>query len=181
MILLMGIAGSGKGTQGKLLGSVTGYHVISTGELLRKFGSDEQHDRMHKGELMSDQEMTDLLEKALGLLDEPNKTILDGYPRTIKQAQWLLENRQKDGYEIEFVLHLVASREAVKTRLHERARPDDHDEAIEARFREFEDTTLPIIDLYAGAGIDVIEVDGEQSIEQVHREIIADVHARQDS
>jgi adenylate kinase len=173
MVLLMGIAGSGKGTQGKLLGTSRGYHVISTGELLRSYGSEEQHARMHTGELISDDEVTELLETALGHLDDPNKTVLDGYPRSLTQAKWLLDADKIHNFKIEYVLHLNASRQAVKARIQNRARADDHDAAIEARFKEYEDATLPILAFYKEQGIEIIEVDGEQPIEDVHKEILA--------
>ncbi len=173
MILLMGIAGSGKGTQGKLLGTARDYHVLSTGELLRNYGSEEQHARMHTGELISDDEVTKLLDQALDNLDDPNRTILDGYPRSVTQSKWLLAQAAANRFEIQYVLHLQASREAVKERMRERARADDHDAAIEARFEEYQHRTVPILDYYRNHGIEVIEVNGEQPIEAVHKEIAA--------
>ena len=134
MILLMGIPGSGKGTQGKLLSATQGYHIISTGEMLRSYGSEEQHERMKTGAILGDEEVTKLLDVALGHLENPNKTILDGYPRRIKQAEWLLDQESQGRFKVEYVLHLKVSREAVKKRLLERGRADDHDEAVEARF-----------------------------------------------
>ncbi len=170
MILLMGIAGSGKGTQGKLLGSTRDYHVISTGELLRTYGSEEQHERMHRGEILGDEEVTALLDTALQNLDDPNRVILDGYPRTVEQAKWLLS--QDDRLNINYVLHLLASREAVKERLHARGRTDDHEAAIEARFNEYEQATVPILEFFRTQGVEIVEVNGEQPIEAVHQEII---------
>jgi adenylate kinase len=173
VVLLMGIAGSGKGTQGKLLGATRNYHVISTGELLRNYGSEDQHTRMHKGEILGDEEVTALLDKALSHLEDQNSTLLDGYPRTIRQAQWLLDGDKKDRFQVNYVLHLIASREAVKKRLENRARTDDHDAAIEARFNEYEEATLPILAYLRKEGVEVIEVNGEQAIEDVHQEIMA--------
>lgn len=173
MILLMGIAGSGKGTQGKLLAQARGYHVLSTGDLLRSYGSEEQHARMHRGELISDEEVTDLLDQALSNLDDQNKTILDGYPRSVAQSKWLLAQAAAGRFEVQFVLHLEASREAVKARIQNRARADDHEKAIEARFNEYEQATVPILDYYRHHDIEVIEVNGEQPIETVHQEILA--------
>lgn len=172
MILLMGIAGSGKGTQGKLLADKRGYKVLSTGDLLRTYGSDDQHKRMHTGELISDDEVTELLDKALNSLENQNKTILDGYPRSVTQSKWLLAQAAAGRFEISYVLHLEASREAVKARIQSRARSDDHDAAIEARFNEYEQATLPILNYYRTHGIEVVAVNGEQSIEDVHKEII---------
>lgn len=173
MILLMGIAGSGKGTQGKLLAEARGYHIISTGELLRNYGSDDQHARMHVGEILGDDEVTQLLDTALGHLEDQNRTILDGYPRTVAQSKWLLAGDKKDRFRLQYVLHLITSRAAAKDRIHIRARADDNDEAIETRFNEYEQTTLPMLDYYREIGIEIIEVNGEQPIEEVHKEILA--------
>lgn len=170
MILLMGIAGSGKGTQGKLLGSILKRKVISTGELLRNYGSDDQHDRMHRGEILRDDEVTALLNTALNELQNPDDTILDGYPRTLEQAKWLL---QDDRFKLQYVVHLEASRDAVKARLKGRARSDDNEDAIEARFNEYESLTLPILEFFKSQEIPVIIVNGEQPIEDVHQELLS--------
>lgn len=173
MILLMGIAGSGKGTQGKLLAATQGYHVLSTGELLRSYGSEEQIARIQTGQLTSDEEVTALLDTALINLEDQNKTILDGYPRSVTQSKWLLGQAASGRFTIQYVLHLQASRAAVKARMQTRARADDHDDAIEFRFNEYEQTTVPILAYYREHGIEVIEVNGEQPIEDVHTQIIA--------
>lgn len=178
MILLMGIAGSGKGTQGKLLAEARGYTIISTGELLRNYGSEEQHARMHRGEILGDEEVTDMLDRALTELDDQDKVILDGYPRTVTQSKWLLADDKKDRFTIRYVLHLITSRDAAKERIHIRARSDDHDAAIEARFDEYEKATLPIINYYKEIGLEVVEVNGEQSIDDVHQAVLAIDEAR---
>lgn len=172
MILLMGIAGSGKGTQGKLLAEKAGYHVISTGDLLRNYGSKEQHARMHKGVILDDEEVTKLLDKALSELPDANKVILDGYPRRISQADWLLEQQRVGKFKLDRVLHLLASAEAVKARLHQRGRIDDHDKAIEERFREYERATMPILEHLAAADVTVDQIDAERSIQAVHDNIM---------
>lgn len=168
----MGIAGSGKGTQGKLLAEKTGFYLLSTGDLLRNYGSEEQHARMHKGEILDDSEVTALLDQALNELPEADKIILDGYPRRISQADWLLSQQQKGRFKVSQVLHLRASPEAVKARLHERARVDDHDEAIEERFREYERATVPILDHLQEAGVAVLQIDAERPIEAIHDDIM---------
>ncbi|MES2970945.1 MAG: nucleoside monophosphate kinase [Patescibacteria group bacterium] len=172
MILLMGIAGAGKGTQSKLLSDKDGFNIVSTGDLLRVYGSDNQHRRMHKGEILGDQEVTDLLERALSEIPDQNNVILDGYPRRISQAQWLLDQQKEGRFQISCVIHLVASHEAVRARLLERSRPDDHDDGIEQRFSEYERDTVPILDYLAGAGVKVNEVNAEQPVESVHAEIV---------
>lgn len=173
MILLMGIAGSGKGTQSKLLAEKDGFHVISTGDLLREYGSEDQHQRMLKGEILGDEEVTALLEQALAALPDQNNVILDGYPRRISQAQWLLAQEARGRFKISRVVHLVASQEAVRARLKERARVDDNDDGIEQRFKDYKRDTVPILDYLTDAGVKVTEVNAEQPIEAVHAEIVS--------
>ncbi len=173
MILLMGIAGSGKGTQGKLLAEKAGYHVISTGDLLRNYGSEKQHARMQRGEILDDAEVTALLDQALQELPDADKVILDGYPRRISQADWLLDQQAKGKLNVSQVMHLVASPKAVKERLHARGRIDDYDEAIDERFREYERATLPILTHLAEANLPVVQIDAERSVEVVHNDIMS--------
>lgn len=168
----MGIAGSGKGTQGQLLAESLGYRFLSTGELLRSYGSEDQHARMLAGQYLGDEEVTALLDRALREMPEQNKTIVDGYPRTTGQADWLLAGQRQGRFRLEGVVHLVASRAAVKVRLFERARVDDHDEAIEARFNEYEQATRPVLAHLAAAQISVTEIDAEQPIDAIHTQII---------
>jgi adenylate kinase len=173
MILLMGIAGSGKGTQGKLLALKNNYTVISTGELIRNYGTSEQHQRMHEGKMLRDDEVTNLLNNALNDIDDQNEVILDGYPRRISQAKWLLEEHQSGfRFRISCVLHLQASADTVKRRLLDRARADDHDNGIEVRFREYQNDTAPILTFMQKAGIRVETINAEQTEEEVHAEIL---------
>lgn len=172
MIIFMGIAGSGKGTQSKLFAERDGYEVISTGELLREYGSEAQQQRMLSGEILKDEEVTELLHKALSEMADQNKVILDGYPRRISQADWLLEQQKLERFELTGVLHLVATRDTVKKRLEYRGRPDDHDHAIEERFSAYEKATLPILKYFEDADVPIVEVDAEQSIESVHQDVV---------
>lgn len=172
MIIFMGIAGSGKGTQSQLFAERDGYRVISTGELLRTYGSEEQQKRMLSGHILADEEVTALLDKALRAMPDQNKVLLDGYPRRISQADWLLQQQKEGRFELTGVLHLVASREIVKKRLEYRGRPDDHDRAIEERFSAYEKATLPILKHFEEANVPIVEVDAERSIEEVHESIM---------
>lgn len=171
--MLMGIPGSGKGTQGALFAKEHSLQVISTGELLRNYGSDEQHKRMASGAILADEEVTDLLSRALEELNDKNAVIIDGYPRRISQVDWLLDQSAKGQFKIDKVIHLVISRQAVKARLLERGRQDDNSESIEARFKEYERETEPILEYLQAAGIKVVEIDGDRSVNIVHKAIMA--------
>lgn len=172
MILIMGIAGSGKGTQSKLLAEKDGYHLVTMGDVLRQNASDEQRQKMQAGELLGDQEIIQVVDKVLTDLVGKDNVLLDGFPRTLAQAEWLVQEVEKGHFSLKTAIHLVASREAVKARLIDRARTDDVNHAIEQRFDEYEKSTAPIIDWLRQHKVDVYDVDGERSIEEVHQDII---------
>jgi adenylate kinase len=172
MILLMGIAGSGKGTQGKMLADKQGIHLISMGDIVRMYVTGEQRTRMLAGELLDDQAIIKIVDKVLSTLPDDEEVLIDGFPRTIPQAEWLLQQAKTDRLKLNLAVHLVASQQAVKNRLIKRARIDDQEDAIEARFKEYERATQPLIKWLEAHGVKVVEIDAEQSVEAVHEELI---------
>lgn len=173
MIVLMGVAGAGKSVQGKLLADELGYRWLSTGEFLRMHITGKRRAEMLEGKLLDDQEIIDILSGFFAGLEKDEGVILDGFPRTTAQANWLLEQHNTSNINVSAVLHLKASKDVVKARLLERGRQDDTEAAIDARFREYENSTLPIVDLLKEANIPVHDVDGERSIEEIHVQIMS--------
>lgn len=176
MIILTGVAGSGKSVQGRLLTNNYGYVWLSTGEMLRKFSSDEQKAQMLKGALLSDKEMIKVIEKTISQMDLSKQLVLDGFPRTIAQSEWLLNQVKKGKLTIAAVINLKASEKAVLNRLLQRGRADDSAEAIKQRFIEYRKITLPILDHLKKAGIGVYDVDAEQDPGHVHSAIVQAIH-----
>ena len=86
------------------------------------------------------------MQKVLGLLPADEEFILDGFPRTTEQAEWLLAQVKAGLIDVTAVFRIDATREVVKRRLLQRGRQDDYHEAIEDRFRDFEQTIVPIIE-----------------------------------
>ncbi len=172
MILLMGIAGSGKGTQGKMLSDQHGLHLISMGDVVRMYVTGEQRERMLAGGLLDDREIIKIVDKVLASLTDDEEVILDGFPRTVPQAEWLLEQVKKGRFNLKKVFHLVASRDAVKQRLLGRARIDDVESAIEKRFDEYERSTAPILQWLSDHGLQVINIDAERSPEAVNKDLV---------
>lgn len=172
MILMMGIAGSGKGTQGQMLAERLGWRLVSMGDVVRANVSDEQEQRMMSGALLDDQEIITMLDKVLGEIDS-DKLILDGFPRTITQAEWLVGQAREDRFDLDTAFHLTASRQAVKERLLGRARHDDKAEAIAKRFDEYERSTVPLINWLKDNGVRVIDINAERSIEDIHQDLVS--------
>lgn len=171
MILIMGIAGSGKGTQSKLLAKNNDYQLITMGDVLRQSASDEQRKKMEAGILLDDQEIIQVIDKFLTALPPDGEVLLDGFPRTLPQAEWLIQEVEKGRFKLTAAIHLIASREAVKQRLIGRARTDDVEHAIEQRFDEYEKSTAPIIDWLRQHKVDVYDVNAERPVETVYQDI----------
>lgn len=175
MIILMGIAGAGKSMQGRLFADEYGFAWISTGELLRVLVTGKRRQEMLQGKLLSDDEMIHILDKVFDLINLSEEFVLDGFPRTLPQAQWLLEQVNHGRFDVDVVFNLVASLDVLRKRLHDRGRTDDTDEAIAHRFEEYERVTKPIIDLYKARGIRVFDIDASKSPQEVHDDIRAHV------
>lgn len=172
MIILMGVAGSGKSMQGKILADEHGYAWISTGEILRVLVTGKRRHEMLEGKLLSDEEMINLMDKVLELIDTKQEFVLDGFPRTVPQADWLLEQVHKGRFELSAVVHLTASEAVVRSRLLDRGRQDDTEEAIAKRFAEYHDATTPIIEHLREEGATICEIDASQSPREVHDAIL---------
>lgn len=173
MIVFMGVAGSGKSVQGKMLAEKLGYTWISVGELLRKNVDEKRQQEMLLGKLLDDQEIIDMMDKFFAEQPDIKKCILDGFPRTIPQAEWLLDRVRDGSVAIEAVIHLQASQEVVLKRLLSRGRPDDNEQAISKRFAEYEESTLPIVSLLESRGVPVAKIDGESGVDSIHQEIVS--------
>ncbi len=172
MILLMGIAGSGKGTQGKMLADQQGFHLISMGEVLRMYVTGKQRERMLAGGLLDDQEIIKIVDGVLTSLPDDEEVLMDGFPRTIPQAEWLLEQVKAGRFGLQWAFHLQASREAVKSRLMNRGRIDDVEAAIEERFAEYERSTAPVVQWLTDHGVQVVNVNAERTPEVVNDELL---------
>jgi adenylate kinase len=171
MILLMGIAGSGKGTQGKMLADQYGLHLISMGDVLRMYVTGKQRERMLAGELLNDNEIIAIVDKVLSSIPDKETVLMDGFPRTITQAQWLLKQVASGRFQLDMALHLQASHETVKQRLLNRARIDDTEAAIEARFNEYERSTTPLLKWLGENNVKVINVNAERSAEAINNDL----------
>ena len=172
----MGVAGAGKSVQGKLLAEHLGYEWLSTGEYLRSNITGERRQQMLEGKLLDDQEIIDILKNFFADIKDNTKCILDGFPRTLTQASWLLEEQKKGLMRIDSVIYLEASKDVVRERLMARGRSDDPPEVLDQRFEEYEKLTLPIIEWFKENGVVVHRIDAEMTVEEVRDDIISKVN-----
>jgi adenylate kinase len=159
--------------QGRMFADEYGYAWISTGELFRVLVTGQRRQQMLEGKLLSDKEVIKLIDRTLRqLIDTDQEFLLDGFPRTQPQADWLLEQVKQGRFQITAIFNLKATPDIVKKRLLNRGRQDDTAAAIKKRFEEYETTTLPIINHFKRAGIKVIDVDGDRDPALVHNDIM---------
>ncbi len=180
-IILIGPPGAGKGTQAKLLEESLGLPQVSTGDLFRynlknatALGTLAKT-YMDEGELVPDSVTVAMVKDRLSRADAASGALLDGFPRTIAQAEALDALLAELGGRIAVVPHIVVDREELVQRLVKRAqvegRVDDSDEAtIRNRMRVYEEQTEPLLDYYSRRGL-VVEVNGQQSIDAVQRDL----------
>ncbi len=179
-IVIFGPPGAGKGTQSKFIANKFNLYQLSTGDLLReeiknktKLGS-EISSIINSGELVSDNIVSNLIEKFVSNDNYKNKIIFDGYPRTLTQAKDLDNILKKYNQKIDIVLKLSVSLETVKKRILERQtqeqRADDNEEIAIKRYKTYEKSSEPVIDYYKQSNLLKI-VNGEAVISEINSEI----------
>lgn len=167
----MGVAGAGKSVQGRRLADELAVPWLSTGEFLRMLTSGDTRKHMLSGKLLNDEEIISLVRKIFAVVNTDIEFILDGFPRSVGQADWLISQAKYGQLDITAIVHITATREVVKERLLDRGRQDDTDESIEERFSEYEETILPVLDQFRNNRVPVYDIDGDKSIEEVHDQI----------
>ncbi len=174
-IILIGIQGSGKSTQGNLLSEKLSIPYLSSGHIFREIAKEKTplaryiKETMNAGYLISDEKTLEIVQDYLGRDEYETGYILDGFPRTVPQAEQF-----ENGIKAVFYLK-VSDKEALwrlAGRDDEGVREDNTLNAIMKRINLFHEKTEPVIDYYRSKGI-LFEIDGEKSIDQIHEEIVA--------
>lgn len=168
MIIFMGVAGAGKSVQGKLLADSVGLPWLSTGEFFRMLISGKKRLDMVSGKLLGDHDTITLIQKVFAIVGTDQEFVLDGFPRTLAQADWLLSQVKHRQINITAVIQIETTEDIVEARLLNRGRQDDTKEAIAKRFQEYRNLTVPIIEEFKANGITVHSINGEGSVEDIH-------------
>jgi len=181
-ILVLGPQGSGKGTQAKLIRSTYGIAHIATGDMIREIKElptdlgRELKAVYDRGDLVSDELMIRLIEDRLSRGDTLPGFVLDGFPRTMPQAEALDSLLLEHERPLDVVLAFqVPDRDALLERMLKRAaeeqRSDDTPEAIERRLELYERETAPLVEYYRTTRGNVVGVHADRAVDEVFEEI----------
>ncbi|MFY9628345.1 MAG: adenylate kinase [Methylocystis sp.] len=181
-LILLGPPGAGKGTQASRLVKKHNIVQLSTGDMLRAAVSAgaplgmQAKEIMNRGELVPDQLVIDLIDQRIDAPDAAQGFILDGFPRTVAQAETLDTLLVKKNMQLDAVVELVVDESELLTRVENRVqetlkaggsvRADDNPESLKTRLDAYRKLTAPVSAYYAGKGA-LKRVDGMAPIDKV--------------
>ena len=176
-IVLIGIQGSGKSTQGNLLSEELKIPYLSTGHIFREIAKEKTplgryiKETMNSGYLIPDDKTLEIVNEYLSRPEYLKGYILDGFPRTTEQAE-----KFKNGIQAVIYINIPDEEALKRLSLREDDREDAVAEAIKKRIEIFHEFTRPVIEYYRHHG-KFHEVDGLKSIDEVHKDITSYLHS----
>ena len=177
-LILLGPPGAGKGTQAKVLVDTYGIPQLSTGDILRSAIAAktplglEAKAIVDRGDLVSDAIVNGIVSERLDAEDCKPGFILDGFPRTIAQAEALDEMLVEKGVKLDAVIEIKADADELVRRVIQRAkesggaRADDNEEVLRKRLGVYQEQTAPLVAYYAQKGL-LKTVNGMEPVDQV--------------
>lgn len=171
-IILIGPPGAGKGTQCQRLLDYLRVPHLSTGEMLRaaiKAGTPEgiqAKEYMDHGQLVPDPLVLGMVTRRLESPDCRVGCLLDGFPRTLPQAEMLDDLLERRAMSVDGVIELAVPRDELVRRMLARKRADDNPEIFRKRIASFEVQTAPLLDYYAKQG-KLVSIDGLGTTEEI--------------
>ena len=180
-LLLIGAPGAGKGTQAVRIAENFGLTHISSGDLLREHVSLRTaigltaKSFMDRGDLVPNTVVLDMLRKPVIAAAEAGGYVLDGFPRTVEQAEAGYDVAKDLGVSVQVAVHIEVPREALVARIVERGltsgRADDTEEVVARRLDVYDEYTRPLLEYYA-ARERLVTVNGDRPVEEVTWSVI---------
>lgn len=177
MIVFFGPAGAGKSVQGQMLAARNNWRWLSAGQLLRDTKDMEVISQMQSGQLVDTQKVSDLMGDAIKRAGNIDSVILDGFPRELSQAKWLVDNKSHHGRDISLVVVLEVPKSELLKRLEVRGRVDDTPDAIDERLKIYRQEIYPILTYLTEQNVNIVHVDGVGKVGQIHDRIMEELKA----
>lgn len=171
MIVFFGPAGAGKSVQGQILAARHGWRWLSAGQLLRDTHDAELLKEMSSGALIKTQTVNKIMSQAFLRAQDINHLVLDGFPRELSQAKWLVDSLPEHKRSIGLVIVLEVPREELLKRLQIRGRLDDTVEGINERLRIYRTQIYPILTYFNEQHVPIVHISGIGSVGEVHDRI----------
>ena len=182
MIIFFGPAGAGKSMQGQMLAARHGWRWLSSGQIFRDQADHELLEFLKTGELIPDELTNKTIFAALDkahTCSDVDRVVLDGYPRTVAQAQALVKHEKercgKNSVSMCVVLEVPHSE--IMKRLAKRGRLEDEPEAIKRRLQIHRSEIYPLLDYFNNLGVPIEHVDGVGTVGEIHDRIEAELVA----
>jgi len=179
MIVFFGPAGAGKSVQGQILAARMDWRWLSAGQLLRDTKDVSLVQTMHQGNMVPHEDIVKIMSDAISHAAHIDQLILDGFPRQLEQAQWLIESQPNHGRAVALIVVLEVPRDELLKRLNIRGRADDTPEAIDKRLNIYRQEMYPILNYFTEQHVPVVHIDGTGSVGQVHDRVVAELTSRE--
>lgn len=177
MIVFFGPAGSGKSVQGQILAARNGWRWLSAGQLLRDTRDVGLISEMQTGNLVNSETVNRIMGDALKRARNVDRVVLDGFPRQLSQAKWLVESQPEHERSVRLAVVLKVPQDELLNRLTMRGRVDDTPESINQRLKVYHAEVDPILNYFTEQGIPIAYVDGTGTVGQVHDRIMDELAA----
>ena len=170
MIILFGPAGAGKSVQGKMMAARHNWKWLSTGEMLRASDDPAIKAIMKRGELVSDEQTYQVFTEAIKDAEDRGyeQIIIDGFPRSMEQAEWLEGFNIEHGQTIDVVVVLEVPDSEIMKRLAMRGRDEDQPDVIENRMNIYRKKMYPVLGVFAEKDIRIVHLPGTGTVGEVH-------------
>lgn len=186
-LVFYGPEGSGKGTQAKLVSEKLGLPIYTTGDFVREKAASDKGDlgnlcrkALSEGKYLADEIVSRIIFEKLNTPEAKKGFVLDGFPRTLKQAEFLSEIMHKAGYSLDKFIYLKLSQDESVARLSKRKRAiftgskilHDSPERVKQRLEVYRTNEKQVLEFYRKDNL-LLEIDAQGSIEKVFGEILS--------